>query len=113
MKRILSFFLIAFGFSTTFSFGQFSYSFTAVGGTYTANAAPTTLIGAGIDDALSAATNIGFSFTYGCNTYTQFKASSNGWLTFNTAIVGSNLTNNLNTSFDRPMVAPLWDDLAV
>lgn len=89
------------------------YNFTALGGTYVANAAPTTtLIAAGIDDQLSAATNIGFTFQYGCNNFTQFKVSSNGWLTFNTAITNFNNGNNLNTSTDRPIIAPLWDDLA-
>jgi hypothetical protein len=95
------------------SFGQFSYSFTAVAGTYTANALSTTIIAAGSDDVISPATNIGFTFTYGCNTYTQFIASSNGWMSFNTSIGSSNAGNDLNTSTDRPMIAPLWDDLQV
>ncbi len=93
------------------SFGQFSYTFNAVGGTYTANFLPTSIVAANSDDVLSPVTNIGFNFTYACNTYTQFRACSNGWLTFNTGVTGTNLTNNLNTSTDRPMIAPLWDDL--
>ncbi len=92
---------------------QISYNFSALAGVFTPNAAPTVLHASGVDDATSAATNIGFTFQYGCVNYTQFKASSNGWLTFNTAVVGTNLFNDLNTSTDRPIIAPLWDDLAV
>lgn len=92
---------------------QFSYTFSAVGGAWTANAAPTTIHAAGVDDALSAALPIGFTFNYNCVNYTQVKVSSNGWLTFNTAIVGSNATNDLDLSSDRPIIAPLWDDLQV
>lgn len=89
------------------------YTFSGVAGSYTPNASPTaTLINAGVDDLLSAAAPIGFTFQYGCNNYTQFKASSNGWLTFNTAITANNNFNNLTTSTDRPILAPLWDDLA-
>jgi len=42
--------------------------------------------------------------------YTQFKASSNGFITFNTANTLAQPTNNLKTSTDRSIVAPLWDD---
>lgn len=95
------------------SSAQFSYTFTAVNGAYTANSAPLTVVhGPNVDDALSAAINIGFTFNYRCQNYTQIKVSSNGWLTFNTAVVGSNNWNNLNTSADRPIIAPLWDDIA-
>lgn len=94
------------------AFCQINYNFTAVGGAFTYNAAPTNLLGAGVDDNLSAATAIGFTFQYGCVNYTQFKASSNGWLTFNTAVTANNAGNNLATSTDRPIIAPLWDDLA-
>lgn len=94
------------------SFGQFSYSFQALGGAFTPNAGPTVVHASGVDDALSAAINIGFTFNYGCTNYTQFKVSTNGVMFLGAGAVGSNLTNNLNTSTDRPAIAPLWDDLA-
>lgn len=103
---ILVLFNSLFGFSQTIS-----YNFTAVSSAFTSNATPTILHAASVDDVLSAATNIGFTFQYGCQNYTQFKASSNGWLTFNTAVTGGTAFNNLNTSTDRPIIAPLWDDL--
>ena len=110
MKKINFIFCLAFISKSIFS--QIGYNFTSVGGAFVLNATPTNIINSAIDDGVSATTNIGFTFQYGCVNYTQFKASSNGWLTFNTAVTGSNLTNNLTASTDRPIIAPLWDDLA-
>ncbi|MBL0047173.1 MAG: T9SS type A sorting domain-containing protein [Bacteroidetes bacterium] len=91
---------------------QLNYTFSGLAGTYTALSGASTLHGSNQDDALSAATNIGFSFTFGGVSYTQFKASTNGWLTFNTALTASNSFNDLTFTVDRPIIAPLWDDLA-
>jgi hypothetical protein len=110
MKKI--YFIFCLALISKSIFPQIGYNLTSVGGTFANNGAPTNIINSGIDDGLSATTAIGFTFQYGCVNYTQFKASSNGWLTFNTAVTGSNLTNNLATSTDRPIIAPLWDDLA-
>lgn len=89
-----------------------NYGYTATTSTWAANSSPTVLTGLGavINDALSAATNIGFTFTYNGVAYTQFKASTNGFLTFNTANTLAQPTNNLNTSADRVILAVLWDD---
>ncbi len=113
MKKLLLSLLCATLLNSISVFGQINFTVTALAGTYTANAAPTVLHAAGVDDAISASTPIGFTFQYDCVNYTNFKASSNGWLTLNTAVAGTNAFNNLNTSADRPMIAPLWDDLAV
>jgi Secretion system C-terminal sorting domain len=91
---------------------QLNYAFSGVAGTYTALTGATSLHGSNQDDALSAATNIGFTFDFGGINYTQFKASTNGWITFNTAITSSNSFNDLTNTIDRPIIAPLWDDLA-
>lgn len=99
--------------ASTFCFGQFDYTLSAASGTYTPNATPTTIHAAGVDDAISASIAIGFTFQYQCVNYTNFKASSNGWMTLNTAVTANNATNNLATSSDRPIIAPLWDDLQV
>ncbi len=94
---------------------QINYTFAALSGTYTALSSPTAIpeIYWGADDEISGLYNIGFSFQFGCTTYTQFKVSSNGWLTFNTSAAASDAVNDLsgNTTM-RPGVAPLWDDLA-
>lgn len=114
MMKAIKFCLIIFCLVTAAnSFGQFAYTHTPVNGSFTYNTSPTTIHAAGVDDNLSAAINIGFTFQYGCTNYTQIKVSSNGWLSFNTTLTGPDITNNLATSTSRPVLAPLWDDLAV
>lgn len=90
-----------------------SYGFTALSSTYTELGASATGIPAvQVDDALSASLPIGFTFTYCGIAYQNFKVSSNGWLTFNTALTGS-VTGNATGNFAdvAPALWPLWDDL--
>ena len=89
---------------------RYSYLATTSSWSYNASPTPITGLGAGINDALSSAVNIGFTFYYQQVAYTQFKASSNGFMTFNTANTLAQPTNNLKTSTERSIVAPLWDD---
>ena len=110
MKKILLSFLAFISVATTYA--QFSYSFTAVGGAYTANATPTQIIASGSDDVISASTPIGFNFVMGCTTYTTFMASSNGWMGLGGAAFYSEAFNDLDLSTLGPKIAPLWDDLA-
>src|SRR4051812_1186693 len=86
---------------------QLSYSFSVVTSTFVANSSPTTLIGSNQDD-VTATGNIGFTFTYNCNTYTQFMVSSNGVMTLGTGMTGSLATNNLTNKTQGPILAPLW-----
>ncbi len=58
-----------------------TYSFAQTSGTYSAISGGTTLLAAATDDGASALTNIGFNFTYHGTLYTQFSASSNGYIT--------------------------------
>jgi hypothetical protein len=108
MKRILLYFFVL---CCGFSYSQITYTFTALGGAYTANSAPTILHGGNVDSGVSPATGIGFSFCFGGITYTTFQATSNGVLFLGTTTAGSNNFNDLNTSADRRAIAPLWDDL--
>lgn len=55
------------------------YSFSQSTSTYT-SITGTTIIGTSLDDAVSSVTNIGFNFVYHGVTYTQFSASSNGFI---------------------------------
>jgi hypothetical protein len=108
MKRL--FLLITFLLSLT-GFSQVAnYTYVATTSTWAANATPTTIHSSAVDDALSSAINIGFTFVYNSVSYTQFKASTNGFLTFNTSNTSSQPTNNLNTSTERVILAALWDD---
>jgi hypothetical protein len=109
MRPLHLFFFILFSKSMV----AITYNFTATSGTYTANSAPATIHAANTDDALSAAIDIGFTFTYGCVNYTSLKVSSNGWLTFNTAMLGSANANNMGSASFSNIVSPLWDNLKV
>lgn len=90
---------------------QLNYSFTAATGTYTANSGGTTLINTDVDDALSAAQNIGFTFTYGCTNYTRFIASSNGFISLGAVLTDAIFINDMTRTGQGPLLAPLWDDL--
>lgn len=92
-------------------FGQPPYTFTAVSGTYAANATPATIHASGTNDAITNNLPIGFNFLYGCTVYTTFGASSNGWI----GLGSTNYTSENNPDFTPgtpvPRIAPLWDDL--
>ena len=91
-----------------------SYAFTELAGTYTENTAGATTIAAvRADTFISTAQNIGFDFVYGGITYTQFKMSSNGFISLNMTGTTSLTTNDLSAdnANSRPIIAPLWDDL--
>ena len=55
---------------------------------------------------------IGFSFKFGATTYTTLSASTNGFLTLGGALTSATPTNNLTSGTPRPIIAPLWDDVA-
>ena len=110
MKNILFMFPLLFILNIAAHSQVSGYGYAKTTSTYAYNASPTVIHAAGINDAISSAINIGFTFTYNSSNYTQFKASTNGFLTFNTANVLAQPTNNLKTSTERSIVAPLWDD---
>lgn len=91
-----------------------SYGFSHFLGTYTENSASATAIsGVRADTFMSTAQNIGFDFVYDGITYTQFKMSSNGFISLNMTGTSSLTTNDLSAAnaASRPIIAPLWDDL--
>jgi len=108
MKKLLL--ATIFVLTNIFTFSQVAnYVYTATTSTWATNATPTTLIGNSQNNAISAATSIGFNFVYDGTTYTQFKASSSGFITFNTASTSAQTTNNLTSSTDK-ILAVLWDN---
>ncbi len=112
MKQVILFITLVL--STYFIRAQVSsYTFTPLNGTYTQLTGGTNVNAIEDDDVYSAPINIGFNFVFNGTTYTQVVASSNGWLSFNTATASSGITNDLDNSSStiRPLVAPLWDDL--
>src|SRR5690349_19195723 len=91
---------------------QLNYTFTSSTTTFTANSGGATLINAGIDDEMTAAQDIGFTFTYGCNNYTKYMASSNGFISLGAALTDYFYNNDIALTGQGPILAPLWDDLA-
>ncbi|MFZ1335797.1 MAG: hypothetical protein WAR99_10285, partial [Saprospiraceae bacterium] len=91
-----------------------SYSFAASSGTFTQNSVSATLLPlVAADDYISPAQSIGFTFVYEGINYTQFKMSSNGVISLNTAGTASLSFNDFSSAnaSSRPILGPLWDDL--
>lgn len=91
-----------------------NYGFSSSMGTFTENSgAATTISGVRADTFMSAAQNIGFTFVYEGVNYTQFKMSSNGFISLNTTGTSAQTTNDFTAAIanSRPVIAPLWDDL--
>ena len=113
--NILIFFFIAFCFIAQEVKAQVSgYSFSTATGTALNSmaAGTTTLIAAAIDDGASAVTNIGFSFVYGCTTYTQFSVNSNGLMRLGGTAVSTAYSNILASATDNPKITAYWDDIS-
>ena len=88
------------------------YSFSSTLHSYTPLSGSTTqVLNPGDNDILSSTQSIGFNFVYDGLTYTQFKVSSNGFITLNVNQTSSLPTNTLSTNVS--ILAPLWDDLSV
>ena len=87
------------------------YDFQAFTSPYQTLSDATPIIPANIDDSLSLPIDIGFSFTFGRQTYTQFQVSSNGFLRLGSTSTHSGFGNDLAATELGPLLAPLWDDL--
>lgn len=86
------------------------YSFSKSTGTFSALSPMLTPIASG-DEVLSTSQNIGFTFSFGGNNYSTFKASSNGFINLGGNLTSALFSNNLNSTTNHPILAPLWDDL--
>jgi Cadherin-like beta sandwich domain/Fibronectin type III domain len=83
--------------------------------------------GTSLDDNLSNSLPIGFTFIYNGGAYTQFRISTNGFMTFNTTSTATGAGTNpydyhnddlsassaSTTAFSPVVLAPMWDDLTV
>ncbi|MFO7659634.1 MAG: FlgD immunoglobulin-like domain containing protein [Candidatus Cloacimonadaceae bacterium] len=87
--------------SQYYSFLSYTLPYTPINGTIVPN-----VVG---DDHISNPVDIGFSFPYGINNYTQIKLSSNGFMALNPA-TGDTHYNDLASQLYCPVLAPLWDD---
>jgi hypothetical protein len=124
-KRLLNAFIGFLLLAGTCSAQAPNYAFQAAAGTYTAISGGTAVIltyngAANNDDGITTPANavpIGFPFNYNGTNYTLIKPCANGWASFSTTALANNAdswTNNLPTgpvANQRPMIAPLWDDM--
>jgi len=102
-------------------FSALNYTESNLSVAFAYNTTPTIMgeLAAGIDDGYTNPYPIGFNFQFGSVVYTDFIASSNGWMSFNTGVIGSDPANQLagnatqTANAERPIIAPLWDDLDV
>ena len=73
---------------------------------------PGTVIASGyIDDASYGPFNIGFTFNYYGNNYTQFYVNSNGMILFGTGSSESGSVTIPDAALPNNYIAPFWDDL--
>ena len=65
------------------------------------------------DDAVSAVLPIGFDFNFFCTTYSQFKISSNGFITFSSSTASGCCSGQSlpNTSAPNNLIAFAWEDI--
>jgi hypothetical protein len=94
-----------------------TYSFSAAGGfTPLSGATVQTLDGGTLDDGFYPSAPIGFTFTYDNTNYALVGANTNGWMSMGSVANDINQTsfrNDLSGTPNRPLIAPLWDDLEV
>jgi len=64
------------------------------------------------DDQASSLINIGFSFPFYGNEYTQVRINSNGFLSFTSTSTNWSNESIPNTNEPNNMIAPFWDDLS-
>jgi hypothetical protein len=90
-----------------------TYTLASSAGTFTPLTGATAIDAIETDDALSNSINIGFTFRFSGVAYTSLRASSNGFISFNSFAnnIGSQTLNSLMDSESRALIAPLWDDL--
>ncbi len=89
-----------------------NYSFTSTAGSFNSLSGGTVpTLTDGLDDGYMNGIPIGFDFFYMGARYTTLSLSTNGWLLLGADITDAGYANNLKTFAQRPVLAPLWDDL--
>jgi hypothetical protein len=111
MKKLLFFTLAYISVSLLPAAITTYYDFNATTGTYL----PITGTDAGLSsaEALSSPIELGFAFPYGQDSYTAVKISTEGWVGIGTSMAYSTAFNELNSTLNRPVIAPLWDNLSL
>ena len=66
------------------------------------------ILNSSLDEGMSSLIDIGFPFVYDGSIYTQFKACTNGYITFDAS--ADPIYNN-SLAANKLIIAPLWDDM--
>jgi hypothetical protein len=106
-SSVVSVTMVNCAFNTAVNTGTSFSSIMSTGNTYTFQNT------SGDDNTSTTVSLSGTTFRYQDATVAGFQASTNGWLTFNTANTSTSLTNNLASGTPNKMLAPFWDDLVV
>ena len=119
-KRYLPLLIIFFSFISTGLRAQMYYSFQSLALTYApVSPAATQVTGftGTADEGWSGPMAIGFPFCYNHapNPYTILSVSTNGFASLGLPLTGAIPANNLTSGggANRPLLAPLWDDLSI
>ncbi|MEY2692723.1 MAG: hypothetical protein RIT03_1113, partial [Bacteroidota bacterium] len=98
--------------------GISNYTFGASSGSFVPLSSGNPVSALQVDDIVTSAVPIGFTFNYLGTNYSNVYPSSNGFLSLNGSATGSssaanNLTSPSTTATNiAPLIAPLWDDLS-
>lgn len=108
----LLFFLLGFPLLLSFTtYGQ-QYTLTPSAGNFVPLVGGTPVDVIEDDDAISAPINIGFTFNFFGQDYTQLKVSSNGFLSFDLNEFSQSFNSIGAGAVVSNIIAPLWDDLS-
>lgn len=98
--------VLACNYATTRNTGISYNSIMSTGSTYSSLS--------GADDGYTNSVSLtGTTFKYKGAAISGFVATTNGWMTFNTANTNSTSTNDLTSSATTNVLAPFWDDLVI
>ena len=112
-RGVLIILLLSLFFAKSYGQSISKYAVSGSPGTYTLISGATIPTGSGTgENRTFAGIPIGFDFWYMGQRYTTVSASMKGWFTFGSTINGVEATNNLAAGGTRPLVAPLWDNIA-
>ena len=115
LKQKFKMILLVFSVFTFSLNAQNQYSAAASTGTYSALVGGTAFTwteSVANDEGYTSPTPIGFSFNYNGTAFTQFQASTNGFIRLGTGLAAATASDALNGTL-RSIIAPLWEDLAV
>jgi hypothetical protein len=112
MKKLvllmMMFIITCIGFATIdeyYIFNETNETYTPINGTVVNEAI--------VDNVIPSAIQLGFTFLYGKNRYTEIKISSNGWISLGTSQTSTISINNLASTTVVPILAPFWDDCSL